>query len=119
MEKLRFTIGDTAPQHFLIESAVLAEQAGQLGVRDLADEAYKKFGGDFNIEFKVNGHELPFSKVVEEIYKRMEDSLEKRAAEKALEIIMMSGFQELVQTMQSAEWKIREKIKEVTGLKDF
>lgn len=82
------------PAHVLIQAIT---QSGDID----------KIQPPLDVSFSVNGVPLPFSSVMENLFQRLEDSLEKRAMELAAEKVTESGLCGIQSILQSAEEDIR------------
>lgn len=56
--------------------------------------------GYLDVEFKVNGVEVPFAENIAEIYRRYEAQINKEAAKKAMDILSMGGLSERIYEFQ-------------------
>lgn len=75
METIEIRPQDEA-SHFFIVADVLAEKLGKKNV---------KYADEYEVSFKVNGVELPFSETIKEIYSRIHQDLDQRAGELLIE----------------------------------
>ena len=70
--------------------------------------------GRIEVEFKVNGVSVPFTKTVECILELMKEDINRRAAEIAYENIT---FKKLFRDIENVEFVIREKLEKEFGVK--
>lgn len=70
--------------------------------------------GSLEIEFKLNGVEIPFKDTLEELSKRWEASFQAEAAKHAYKILSLNGLEDVLITirdaMRTVDWEIRKKI---------
>ena len=100
-------------QHFFICSTVLQEKlSGHKDTIPKLIDAKKDFNDSFQVEFKVNGIDLPFAETVDELFSRFRSYVDEEAKKKAIEIVSAAGFDDLVETIKSAKWEIIQKFKE-------
>jgi hypothetical protein len=110
MEKLPLKL-DSPASHLAIIGIVLHEK------RFPKDKvpAVPTFG--LEIEFKVNGVEVPFEASVKEMYDRMIAQVDELAAKRLHEMATLTGLDKLIdtirQTEQTLDWEVRKKIKDV------
>lgn len=76
----------------------------------------KAFGctsADVDVQLLVNGVSVDIVKSLSEAWARLEAHFEERAKEKALEMIKGAGLKDMLDTIERAEWTIREKLEAV------
>jgi hypothetical protein len=65
------------------------------------------------VKLTVNNVELPFTKVMEEIYRRMESQIDRQAKELAEKMVTEAGLDKIVEALRDAEWKVKEALDKV------
>lgn len=63
------------------------------------------------VEFKVNGVDLPFAKVIEFWERSFDKMIEERAGELALKALSREGLDRIVNALEYAEWEIKETLR--------
>ncbi len=88
------------------------------------DEHFIKLLRDNNnvaeVILTVNGYEMPFAETITDILAKNDVVVEELAAQRVLEIISSCGFSEInkiQEYMKEVQWKIKEQIEKVTGIK--
>jgi len=77
-------------------------------------QAFVKTAGDVEVKILLNGVEIPNPiEGLESFMKRVEDTVDEEAGKKALELVSAAGFDKLGETLEQADWQIRERLKEV------
>lgn len=66
-----------------------------------------------SVTLLVNGVELPFTETMNDIYRRMEEQIDKQARELAERMVTAAGLEPLAEAIQKAEWEIKEAIAKV------
>ena len=106
-EKFDFVANrDTFPGMFLVEAVVQGK------VLDKVVETRKQ-GELFDIEFKINGVEVPFSITLNDVWKRANAELTERARKMAKEMITEAGLDDIRNVLQNAEWELKAAIDKV------
>jgi hypothetical protein len=85
------------PGHFLIAAIAIAGDAA----KEITDPVVE-------IEFRINGIEMSFVEVMEDLWKRANDHLEQDAREKAIEMITEVGLNPISEVLLDAEYQIRQ-----------
>lgn len=98
--------------HFAIAAIVdVSKKDKQLG-----NEIPVNPDGYLDVVFTVNGAEMPFEKTVKNIYDRFQKQIEQEAAKIVYRHVKLHGLENLKQTIENFDWKIREQIKEILGV---
>lgn len=82
---------DSEPIHFAIEALTLMDPNW---------EKVPRSQGELEIEFKINGVDVPFGPAIKEIYRREEVDLNKRAFEIAMDKIKGNRILDLLQRFE-------------------
>lgn len=94
-----------APFHFVIAAITDTWPVGQFPA-DL-------YGADLQVTFQVNGHDLLFSAVIEDIYRRMNARVDGEVLAKAKGLISAAGLEPVRQALERVEWEISEALEAV------
>ena len=101
-------LSDNSPLHFAIVAF------GHLSEEQKDQTPQGK--GYLDIEFKIDGVDVPFSATIEEIYSRMEKEIDRRAAIRAMEVFQLKGLTDLAETIEQSRWKIKQQMEESFGV---
>jgi hypothetical protein len=97
-------VAETAPSILILDAMS----------RHIKDEDFvDKFGGDHgvvDVQMFINGQPVAIAETLSEAWQRLEAHFEERAKEKAMEMISGAGLKELLETIERAEWTIRQKL---------
>lgn len=74
---------------------------------------------ELHIAFAINGVELPFHEVVEELWTRTFKDLDEQAKKRALEILKGSALGGIFIDLENLEWKFQELLDRATQLKTY
>lgn len=102
---------DSPAIHFAFAAII---QGGEITRRFV--HANSSGNGTLQVELKINGVSVPFVATIEDIYRRIHESCNERAAQIAYETASLKGLGELRDTIQRADWEIRNKIEETFGV---
>jgi len=76
-------------------------------------QAFVKTGGEVEVKILLNGVEIPNPiEGLESFMVRVEETVDREAGKKALELVSAAGLDKLRQTLEDVDWKIRERLKE-------
>ena len=65
------------------------------------------------VELKINGVEVDFSRAITEMWNRLQDSYNADVMQKAKDLISQTRFEKLNELLQDAEYKISEELEEL------
>jgi predicted protein tyrosine phosphatase len=83
----------------------LCEAIGQTSNFD-----YKRFGQNIQVEFKVNGQEVPVSSTLDVVYNLMEKTIRKDLQEEYKSKLDSSRFHKLQQLFDDFEWQLEAEL---------
>lgn len=70
------------------------------------------------VELKINGVEVDFSKSITEMWNRLQASYDEDVLEKAKELVSQTRLQKLNDLLQDAEYKIQAELEELFNKRD-
>lgn len=108
MERIKIERIQLEAEHFAIAALVLAETSGSI---------IPHTQGYLDVEFKINGVDVPFEKTIKEIYDRQHQEVRMLAAQYAMEQAELKGLGTLQDLIESSRWAIQDKIETVFGVK--
>jgi len=71
-----------------------------------------------NVELKINGVEVDFSKAITEMWDRLHSSHGDDVLKKAKELLRQTRFEKLNALLEEAEWKIEDELNTLFNKKD-
>ncbi len=96
------------PYHFVIASITRHNKGKEI--------IEKSRGKPFEITLLVNGQEIPFSETIEDIYSRIHEDLNKKAAQLAHEKLTGCGLNKLFDLVDTVEHKLKEELTKIFGV---
>ncbi len=73
--------------------------------------------GCLSVTLTVNGVEVPFTATVREMARRLNASVDERAAQRMLSLVTLEPLANLAASLQSYEWEIRSKVEATFDVK--
>ena len=103
----------SAAEHFAIAARVMAKQAGK-------EFSVPNGRGYIEVSLVVDGVEVPFAETIEEIYRRLHDQVNEKAAQLAYEKLSGNEIYKLAETMRGVmtevDGKLRDAVKDIFGV---
>ena len=100
MEILKNVNPNTPVCHFLCEA-----------IAQVTNYDYSKWAKDIEIEFKVNGQEVPVSSTLSVVYKLMEETIRKNLEEEYKSKVDSSRFHKLQRLFDDFEWQLEDELR--------
>lgn len=76
-------------------------------------QAFVKTAGEVEVKILLNGVEIPNPiEGLESFMERVQDTVDSEAGKKALELVSAAGLDKLRDTLELADWQIRQRLKE-------
>lgn len=104
---------DEAIGHFIIVAMTLGKKSD-------ADEIIKRKHRDgmLRIEMTVNGVSIPVSSTLKEVYRRMQEDIDKQALDKAMDVLKLRKIQEIIDDLEyEMTWNMRSEGSLKLGIK--
>lgn len=77
-------------------------------------QAFVKTAGEVEVKILLNGVEIPNPiEGLESFMGRVQDTVDAEAGKKALELVSAAGLDKLRETLEQADWQIRDRLREV------
>lgn len=105
-EIIEHTTFDSYHGHFVIAAITKATESTK-------EQLYKP--GPLEVQLLVNGLEVPFTATIEDLFSRMDLSIDRRAKRLATEMLSSSGLDGIRTVLEEAEWKIKNLIDSAFG----
>ncbi len=112
MERIKVGSLHDVPSHFAITAITNKMENNKVVL-----ENGRSPDGYIHITFMVEGVEVDFVGTIKDIYQRMTDDMNRKAAELAYEQCKLHGLNKLVDLVDQFDYEIRTKLEEVFGVK--